>query len=332
MQEAGPSALTESPSFTSYSSSRFADTAARAVEEFKIDEEYGDVFFSSSTTADVDHSNLNTVHEPNNHPVKDVYGEKGIEVEKGNNIVERVEEENGGVNRDDGEEDEDDDSDFEFVVVRREEDSSPISADEIFYNGQIRPMFPIFNTDLVYGNTDGQHDGVEKNSKPANPTTATIRLPLKKLLIEERETASCSSSEADDLESIPPGTYCVWTPKHKEMSKKSNSTGSSKRWRFRDLLQRSSSDGKDTFVFLSPADHHQDTGKKIQKEVEKRTSDKSKTSGTSASGGRKAHETHYLKNRAMKESDRKKSYLPYRQDLVGFFANVNGLSRSLQPF
>ena len=68
--------------------------------------------------------------------------------------------------------------------------------------------------------------------KPLMTIPASIRLPLRKLLIEERETASCSSSEADELEGVPSGTYCVWTPKAAESPpgrcRKSNSTGSSK--------------------------------------------------------------------------------------------------------
>ena len=73
------------------------------------------------------------------------------------------------------------------------------------------------------------------------------------LLIEERGTAS----EANELEGVPLGTYCVWKPKAMESPprryKKSNSTGSLKWWKFRDFLHRSNNDGKDTFVFLTPA-------------------------------------------------------------------------------
>ncbi|XP_019257980.1 PREDICTED: uncharacterized protein LOC109236239 isoform X2 [Nicotiana attenuata] len=180
------------------------------------------------------------------------------------------------------------DDDFEFAFVNTASEFSPISADEIFYNGQIRP---IFNTDLCSDNVQF------KNEKVSAPT-ATIRLPLRKLFIAERET---TTSEADDLESIPPGTYCVWSPRAAEDSptgqcKKSNSTGSSsKRWKLRDFLHRSNSDGK--------------------------------VAGIPVGEGFPA--VRCPKN----GGDTKwKSYLLYRQDSVGFFGNVNGLNRGLPPF
>ncbi|GMH21481.1 hypothetical protein Nepgr_023323 [Nepenthes gracilis] len=114
------------------------------------------------------------------------------------------------------------------------------------------------------------------------------------------------------------------------MQKKSNSTGSSKRWKFRNLLHRSSSDGKDTIVFLTPIDHR--TSEKAQKKV---AAQRRLTDGKSTSSGQraaKAHEAHYLKNRAIRQSNQRRSFLPYRQDLVGFFATANGLSTTTQPF
>ncbi|KAK7244164.1 hypothetical protein RIF29_38982 [Crotalaria pallida] len=77
-----------------------------------------------------------------------------------------------------------------------------------------------------------------------------------------RESPSSSSLEVEELDGIPTGTYCVWTPKSVQSvqaspnrCKKSNSTGSSsaspsKRWKLLDLLRRSKSEGKSTFVFL----------------------------------------------------------------------------------
>jgi hypothetical protein len=112
---------------------------------------------------------------------------------------------------------EEDEYEFEFVVVCREPKySSPISADEIFYNGHIRPLNPIFDQTLLLDDsyTNADHSRASK--------TLTHRCsPLKKLMVEEREREqqeeahepmSCSSSEADELDRVPPGTYCVWTP------------------------------------------------------------------------------------------------------------------------
>ncbi|XP_051117135.1 uncharacterized protein LOC127241909 [Andrographis paniculata] len=217
------------------------------------------------------------------------------------------------------------DEDFQFALVRED---SEVLAEELFCDGQIGPYFPIFNRDLLIG--DGSE---ERKSYENEQVESSTPIPLGKLFIEEDNERdnplSCSSSEADELEQIPAGTYCVWRPKLADspvpnQCKKSKSTGSSSRgWRIRDLLRRSNSDGKDSFVFLTPKHREHKQDKLIQS---------SKTSISkglrSVSGSPSPHETFYVQNRAIKEGEKKKSYLPYRQDLVGFFANANGLRRS----
>ncbi|CAA2933479.1 uncharacterized protein LOC111400836 [Olea europaea var. sylvestris] len=215
-----------------------------------------------------------------------------------------------------------DDEDFEFSLVSE-------SKEVLTGNSEIKSIFPIFNRDLLVNND-------EKILEPSDQVES-IKVPLSKLFIEdrgeeEREIPSSSSSEADELESVPAGTYCVWRPKATEPSpsrcRKSKSTGSrSRRWKLRDLMRRSNSDGKDSFVFLTPK-HREEKPEKIE------TSKKSKAKGAvlgGPPGSSSAHEAHYIRNRAIKEENKKKSYLPYRRDLVGFFANVNVLGRSFAP-
>ncbi|KAK6924853.1 Protein of unknown function DUF1645, plant [Dillenia turbinata] len=204
--------LSLSPSFNSYSSNKLAEIAARVVQEFSQESGFDDF-----------------------HPENQLNFDKSEE----------------DVNNDE-DDDEEEEEEFEFAFVCKESQMSPISADEIFYNGQIRPVFPIVDTSLLLSEVN--HQTIQTNK--LNPSPKPIRFPLRKLF-EELDPPSSSSSEADDLEGIQAGTYCVWTPKTRddERCKKSNSTGSSKRWKFKDLLhhQRSNSDGKDTFVFLTPS-------------------------------------------------------------------------------
>ncbi|OAY47770.1 uncharacterized protein LOC110617015 [Manihot esculenta] len=272
-----------SPSFNSYSSGKLSQTAARVVQEFSNDSESEDDshFYSLETKQ----------HFPPS-------------------IQESEDHEKLG---------DDDEEEFEFAILSTEPDASPVAADEIFYNGKIRPIYPLFNTALLM---DGEE--LSKSLSAASnqtDTTKPIRLQLKKLFREDLETTSCSSSEADDLENVPAGTYCVWTPKKGKESlercKKSNSTGSSKRWKFRDLLYRSNSDGKDNFVFLTPA---KKSSERVMGDEGKENKDKDKV------------KEHYAKSRALKEEDKRRSFLPYRQDLVGFFSNVHGLNKNLNPF
>ncbi|XP_016515387.1 uncharacterized protein LOC107832089 [Nicotiana tabacum] len=262
--QASPMLSLKSPSYNS--NTNLTEIAARVVKEFNAEDETDSDFFFNHETFSCAVQNLN---------------EKAEVLEK---------EENG-------------DDDFEFAFVNTESELSPISADEIFCNGQIRP---IFNTDLF------SHDVPFKNEKVSAPT-ASIRLPLRKLFIAERET---TPSEADNLESIPPGTYCVWRPRAAEDSptgqcKKSNSTGSSsKRWKLRDFLHRSNSDGKDTFVFLTTP-----FNKKREEKAENTTADSAKTAGKVA--GVPVGEGFPAVRCPKNGGDiRRKSYLPYRQDLV----------------
>ncbi|KAI3463004.1 hypothetical protein Pfo_019667 [Paulownia fortunei] len=226
------------------------------------------------------------------------------------------------------------DDDFEFALVRQDEEV--LTTEEFFYNRQSGPVFPVFNRDLLLNN-----DGELSTSSEKKMLESSIAIPLSKLFIEEDHERdyppSCSSSEADELENIPAGTYCVWRPKMAEsplpsQCKKSKSTGSaSKRWKLRDLLRRSKSDGKESFVFLTPKHREEKSDKSIQPSKKANEKGSSSVSG-GGPGSTSAHEAFYVRNRAMKEGDKKKSYLPYRQDLVGFFANVNGLRRSFPHF
>ncbi|GAV81285.1 DUF1645 domain-containing protein, partial [Cephalotus follicularis] len=222
----------------------------------------------------------------------------------------------------DGDDDAGTEDDEEFSFACTNPDGSPISADDLFYNGQIRPIFPLFNRDLLL--SDGYDLGDSKSE-----TEEDFRPQLKKLFIEEGESTSASSEP-------PASSYCEWSSPGKtvreaspETCKKSNSTGFSKLWRFRDQRLRSNSDGKDAFVFLN-ANHHEINNHNNSKNGVKK--DEKVAAGGKLKG--KAETTSlsaYMKKRA-KESDdtKRKLYLPYKQ--AGFFTNVNGLSRNLHPF
>ncbi|KAI6694812.1 hypothetical protein NL676_022522 [Syzygium grande] len=238
------------------------------------------------------------------------------------------------------EEEEEEEEEFEFTFACANPEGSPVAADAVFENGKIRPVYPFFDQKLLFANGGGG-DGGSSTQPPQ------LRSPLRKLFVEGRGSASTSSSssseEGDELEGVPEGTYCVWRGKAGEEGaeaspegcRKSNSTGFSKLWRLKELGRRSSSDGKDAFVFLNPR-------RRGKGEVEKEGG--KAASATTSKGGKKgraaaaaaaataeeAHERHYVMARAAKEGEKRKSYLPYKQ--VGFFTNVNGMSRNVHPF
>ncbi|KAM3286689.1 hypothetical protein P3S67_025488 [Capsicum chacoense] len=210
--------------------------------------------------------------------------------------------------------------DFEFSLVSENPGSS-----------QMQPIFPVFSRDLLLND-------VYYNGESSENVDGSVQVTLKDLLLEEREPLSSSSSEADELESLPPGSYCVWKPKINEPNspstcKKSNSTGSAfKRWSIRDLMCRSNSDGKESFVFLT---REKGTKNEISKS---KSAAKLKSKGsTSSSGGDRVSPPSpaavYSRNQAAKEMDKnkRKSYLPYKRYLVGFFA-ANSFGRTFPPF
>ncbi|GMI74981.1 hypothetical protein HRI_001167400 [Hibiscus trionum] len=225
-------------------------------------------------------------------------------------------------------EDEEEDGEFSFVCLNP--DGSPVSADDLFQDGQIRPVFPLFNRDLLFADENGTVLKTEEGDVALPPQ-------VKKVFVEDLpDTTSSSTSD-------PAGPYCEWrggktvVEASPDTCRKSNSTGFSKLWRFRDLKLRCSSDGKDAFVFLNhPPPPSSSSSVKAEKKNEKEekkpkvkvSEEKPKKSGKTASPS--AHEMLYVKNRAQREGVKRRSYLPYKQ--VGFFTNVSGLSRNVHPY
>ncbi|PIN07879.1 hypothetical protein CDL12_19556 [Handroanthus impetiginosus] len=288
--------ISPAPSFNSYSNGKLAEIAARVVEELDSDEEF--------------------------------YVER-----KENSAAERAEEGRISDNRVpklDADEVEDD---FEFAFVRNTELLSPISADQIFQNGKIRPVYPVFDRDLLLGHVKFENENEKENGarKSISSESPKIRLPLRKLFIEERETtmtmSSSSSSEADDLDGVPVEMYCVWRPKEEDRQyKKTGSAGCySKRWKLKDLLNRSNSDGsRETFV-LSPQSN---SGKKNENN-EKQVKETPEVGGKVKSVGAAVAPAPSPPFNG-DGGEKQRSSVPYRQDLVGIFGNVNGLSENSQ--
>ncbi|KAL4568369.1 hypothetical protein LXL04_023980 [Taraxacum kok-saghyz] len=216
--------------------------------------------------------------------------------------------------------------DFEFSLVLSDEEVTIEQNDHT----QGWTVFPVFDRDLLVKNEEDR----EAEAKADEIDVSSVIAPLRKLFMDEREEcSSCSSSEPDELASPRAKAYCVWRPKAADgcsspsmtKCKKSSSTGSgSKRWSIRYLLRRSNSEGKDPVVLLTP--------KKVDSPKQKRNSGEvSKVAGR-YKAQTPVHEQFYVQRRAEKEMGKRKSYLPYRKDLVGFFSNVNGMGSKMLPF
>ncbi|KAM1015129.1 hypothetical protein ACFX1T_044850 [Malus domestica] len=214
---------------------------------------------------------------------------------------------------------------FEFVSFQK-------SADQVFFDEhQIGPVFPVFNRDLLSDKSQrdllaGGRDG-------------------KKVEEDDDGLPSSSSSDVDELDEVPPGNYCVWMSKAasgeaRGKCKKSKSTGtsSSRRWSLRDLLRRSNSEGGKELVFLTPLSS---SSKKVEDNKEPKKSSRSasgsdvprKKPSKGPNAVSMAHEAFYVRNKTVAKDgyNKRRSYLPYRQDLVGFFASVNAMGKSFPP-
>ncbi|KAK7373245.1 hypothetical protein VNO80_06644 [Phaseolus coccineus] len=202
-----------------------------------------------------------------------------------------------------------DDTTFEFAAFRDE-----ACFDDAF--------FPIFN-----GKIPSSHGSTIAGGRDAG--SAILRFPItgKDLCQGGHDPLTAppseSSSEADELEGVPAETYCVWTPNSPRKCKKSNSTGSSsKKWKLLDLLRRSNSEGKESFLFLTTASEKKRVNERWSIEVG------GKPKGNGLANKKKAavtaHEALYVKNRELRMIDKKKSFLPYKPDLVGFFTRRFG--------
>ncbi|CAI9277086.1 unnamed protein product [Lactuca saligna] len=211
------------------------------------------------------------------------------------------------------------DSEFSFVLS-----DDDVSTEE--NESQGRKVFPVFNRDLLVKYEEDREAKAKENELHVS---SSITGSLQKLFREEKEE---SSSEDDESEGQHSKTYCVlWRPKADSGSpsrmnkcKKSSSTGSgSKRWSIRCLLRRSNSEGKEPMVLLNP--------KKVDSPKQKRNSGEVSKLAGRLKVQTPVHELFYVRRRAENEVVTRKSYLPYRQDLVGFVSNVNGI-RKMLPF
>ncbi|KAK1698685.1 hypothetical protein QYE76_015382 [Lolium multiflorum] len=204
-----------------------------------------------------------------------------------------------------------DDGDFTFAVA------APLAGSDGIFPGDLRigagRMYPVF----------GRPRSPPRRQAPEQEpetTTATARVPLGRVLLVDRERAGAAQPPYDEE---PEKTrYFSWCPglsaaaKPATCCRKSGSTGSLLQWSQR-LLGRSHSDGKEKFVFLDAAGP---------------SGSERKASG----GGHVTAWSYYAKAGAgaggSNHGGRRRSFLPYRQDLVGFFASPTAFRRSYHPF
>ncbi|KAK8501671.1 hypothetical protein V6N12_002409 [Hibiscus sabdariffa] len=232
------------------------------------------------------------------------------------------------------------------------------SADELFLNGKIRPMklsthlerpqalSPLM--DLEHGEEEEEEDvpmrsrdkssSVRRRTRSMSPSRNS---PTFDLTIDDQTQGSDKTADIDSNET---------SASMSAASSRSSSTGrSSKRWVFLKDFLRSKSEGTgrsnnskfwSTISFSPPTKEKKPAGNK-----EPRDNQRSKNINSKPVKGilkrrvpPSPHELHYTANRAQAESMRKKTFLPYRQGLLGClgfsskgYGAMNGFCRALNP-
>lgn len=271
---------------------------------------------------------------------------------------------------------------FEFEFTVKEEAAiGAVPADELFLNGQIRPMKLSSHLQLPQILDVDDNDEIDddcrvrdiefrsrskslrrRRARSMSPTPSLRATPFQWLedfqsqikLEQEEEEEKQQDEEEDkvkdkDKETTPSGA-----------SSRSSSVGrTSKRWvQLKDFLYRSKSEGTNTgnykfWTALSKKSSSSETTapaaaappeigvskkKKEKKEATTATNVRKAVNGVGKRMGRSPHELHYTTNRAQAEELRRKTYLPYKQGLLGClgfssksYGAMNGFARALNP-
>ncbi|WOL00298.1 hypothetical protein Cni_G09011 [Canna indica] len=273
-------------------------------------------------------------------------------------------------------------------------DGTMSSADELFLNGQIRPLrlcshlrrpqtlAPLMDLDDEEGLEEEEDDDSERGrdlslrtrSRSIHRRTRSMS-PLRspRFQWQGEETAKQeAAAELQVIDSNPKEVEAANPPESSSPSSRSSSASSSggrnsKRWIFlKDLVNRSKSEGsergngKDREKFwhslsFSPSTKPkpslpqspgspQSAADSPQAASEQQDRAKPKRRPTNGGGRRRgtaapsAHERHYTTNRAQAEEMRRRTFLPYRQGLLGClgftsrgYSAFNGLAKALNP-
>ncbi|KAF3785970.1 hypothetical protein EJ110_NYTH26582 [Nymphaea thermarum] len=261
-------------------------------------------------------------------------------------------------------------TDFEFAsrlpAAGTNSVSSPpatmISADELFLNGQIRPMrLP----------THIQKPSPSPGNGPTLGKSSSVETPDDDATVRGRDLRSKNRSLRRRTRSLSPlrNTELGWpdfprvaVEEEEEEERKpadpaptaASARRSSKRWiSLKDFLYRSKSEGRgyvkeklswSALSFSPSKERKASAATSTTGPADKPgggTEKKKKASGGNGAGKRRipapsAHELHYAAKRAQAEEMRKRTYLPYRQGLLsclGFssrsYSLVNGLAKTL---
>ncbi|KAK7310486.1 hypothetical protein RJT34_08039 [Clitoria ternatea] len=215
--------------------------------------------------------------------------------------------------------DDDEENSFAFFV-NDESHKSSRSAEELFDGGKIKPL------NL---NESEQRRGRERNRASTTTTTSSTSNSTGRRVTRSHSPYRKPSHYNLELEQQPrshkedPNSTTLSSNNSNALFSTLSSSKGSKRWRLRDfLLFRSASEGRGSSK--DPLRKYSVGYKKNNEEVVKgssfRSSDLSSGNGSRKKGHVSAHELHYAMKKAESEDMKKRTFLPYRQGILGRLA------------
>ncbi|KAL1325242.1 hypothetical protein HN51_035325 [Arachis hypogaea] len=201
-----------------------------------------------------------------------------------------------------------------------------VTAEEIFDNGQIKPIFPVLHQSHMITAKNGNVISSPLRRFPTrncNVISSPLGISPERFFVEQHCNVLPLASKS---QGAPKPIICELSKKMTnlevevvEESKKRRNKKSSisflNLWRLRRHLKRQNfNDGKDGLI--CPASTNKKTKAKGRRE-KKRVS---------------AHEQFYVMNRLKKESNKRRSFLPYKLQLCGLFASLNIFSGNLLSY
>ncbi|KAL0375798.1 UNVERIFIED_CONTAM: hypothetical protein Scaly_0697400 [Sesamum calycinum] len=244
---------------------------------------------------------------------------------------------------------------------------SMTSADELFFNGQIRPMKlsthlqrPQLLAPLIESDDVAEEDQTFSRGRDLKLRAGSLRRrtrsmsPLRTTATEwhdddeaKTQNEELTRKNAEEDKGSDETTPCA--------SRSSSAGRSSRRWVFlKEFLYRSKSEGRNEghkfwgSLSFSPVKDKKgpplssskvkDQSGGVNQEGKKRAVNSKTGSGKRRVPSPSPHELHYTANRAQAEEMRKKTFLPYRQGLLGClgfssksYGAMNGFARALNP-
>ncbi|KAL1363078.1 hypothetical protein AAHE18_03G125500 [Arachis hypogaea] len=201
-----------------------------------------------------------------------------------------------------------------------------VTAEEIFDNGLIKPIFPVLHQSHMITAKNGNVISSPLRqfaTRNGNVISSPLGLSPERFFVEQHCNVLPLASKS---QGVPKPIICELSKKmtnlevevvedSKKRCNKKSSISFLNLWRLRRHLKRQNyNDGKDGRTF--PASTNKKTKAKGRKE-KKRVS---------------AHEQFYVMNRLKKESNKRRSFLPYKLQLCGLFASLRIFSGNLLSY